>query len=173
MQANNIKHVQTDYLDDFVLRNLPGVIRSDGTTERFDPDRIINSLLKETTIPEEEAKRVTEEIVIKFLNSEHELITAPFIREQVCSILFRKNPTWRFEYTRLGIPFYNFKIISGGFFDRFKKSSELTDDVMEKIISTLDKKVLAELIRRMAKDYIGVRNKIRESQDIGKNNDSE
>ncbi|MHA1680964.1 MAG: hypothetical protein ACTSUE_08140 [Promethearchaeota archaeon] len=163
MEVNDIKQSQSRQWDDFVLRNLPSVIRSDGTTERFEPDRIISSLLEETTIPEEEASEVTGEIVIKFLNSEHPLVTAPFIREQVCSILFKKNPRWRFEYTRLGMPFHDFEKMCTGLFDQFKRSDELSEKTVERVISSLDKKTLAELVRRMAKDYIGVRNKIHES----------
>lgn len=162
-----------DQWNDFMLRNLPSVVRSDGTTERFEPNRIITSLLEETTIPAEEANKVAEEIVIDFLDSEHKMVTAPFVREQVCSILFRRNPRWRFEYTRLGVPFHDFQKICTGFFDKFKSTDDLNEKSMEKMLLSLDKRMLAELVQRMAKDYIGVRNKINESEerDINNNRD--
>jgi transcriptional regulator NrdR family protein len=163
MNVNNVNETHAGNLNDFIIRNLPSVARSDGKTENFEPNRIIKSLLEETTIPEDDAREVTEEIVIQFLNSEHELVTAPFIREQICSILFKRNPRWRFEYTRLGLPFRDFENLCSGFFDSFKNGEELNEKAVEQVITTLDRKMLAELVRRMAKDYIGVRNKIHDS----------
>lgn len=146
---------------EFVIRNLPSVFRSNGKVEKFDPERIMASLLSETSITEEKAKEVTGEFVIKMLNSEHPEVTAPFIREQICSILFQKNPTWRFEYTRLGMPFRDFEAICKGYFDQYRSSSEI-DGSIDRIVAAMDKETLEEIVRRMAKDYVGVRNNIRD-----------
>lgn len=146
---------------EFITRNLPSVFRSNGKIEKFDPERIIASLMSETSITEEKAKEVAGEFVIKMLSSEHRVVTAPFIREQICSILFQKNPKWRYEYTRLGMPFRDFEEICKGYFDQYCSSSEI-DGSIDHIVSSLDKKTLGEIVRRMAKDYVGVRNNIRD-----------
>lgn len=163
MNVKNTNEIHIGSLNNFIIRNLPSVARSDGKKEKFEPNRITLSLLNETTISEDDAVEVTEEIVIQFLNSEHELITAPFIREQVCSILFKRNPRWRFEYTRLGLPFHDFEELCSGFFDTFKNREDLNEKAVEDVIITLDKKILSELVSRIAKDYIGVRNKINDN----------
>ncbi|MBN2150248.1 MAG: hypothetical protein JW839_02260 [Candidatus Lokiarchaeota archaeon] len=166
MEANNGNEAGSSKWNDFVSRNLPNVVRSDGKTERFDPNRIISSLLRETSIGEVEAKEVTEEITVKLLSSGHDMVTAPFIREQLCSIMYRKNPVWRFEYTRLGLPFRDFEKLLTGFFDKFKVESDLDEKGIQDVITTLDKRQLAELVRRMAKDYIGVRNSIKRGGEV-------
>lgn len=144
---------------EFVIRNLPSILKSNGKIEKFDPERIITSLLNETSINEEKAHEVTWEIMIKILNSDQQTVTAPFLREQICSILFQKNPKWRFEYTRLGMPFRDFEKICNGFFDRFRSGKEI-DGSIDQIISMLDKKTLGEMVRHMVKDYVGVRNHV-------------
>lgn len=166
METFNGDETRSDKWYDFVTRNLPKVVRSDGTKERFEPDRIISSLLQETSIPEDIAKQVAEEITIVLLNSEQEMVTAPFIREQLCSILYKKNPRWRFEYTRLGLPFHDFQALSTGFFDRFKTEKELDERAIDDVLTTLTKAQLADLVRRMAKDYIGVRNSINRNGEV-------
>jgi transcriptional regulator NrdR family protein len=149
---------------EFVTRNLPSILKSNGKIEKFDPERIIISLLNETSITEEKAKEVTWEIMIKLLNSDQGTVTAPFLREQICSILFNKNPKWRFEYTRLGMPFRDFEKICNGYFDQYRSGAEI-DGSIDQIVSVLDKKTLGEMVRHMVKDYVGVRNHIYYSED--------
>ena len=161
MQANNIFSVQTSYQYDFLNRNLPRVIRSNGTVEDFDPRCIKNSIMKETSIPEHDAHVITEEIMRKLLSLEQKTITAPFIREQVCIVLHDHNPKWRFEYTRLGIPYNDFKEQWSDSFEGINDQHDLDNGAMEKILSSMDKKKLVEMVRRMARDYIGVRNNIK------------
>lgn len=161
MQANNLLPVETSYQYDFLSRNLPRVIRSDGTVEDFNAGRIRDSILRETTITMHEANAVTEEIMRKLLSSEQKIITAPFIREQTCSVLHERNPKWRFEYTRLGIPFHDFKKHWSDFFDQISDDDDLDNGIIDTILEKMDKKKLVELIRRMAKDYVGVRNNIK------------
>jgi len=144
---------------EFIIRNLPSVARGNGNIEKFDPERIMSSLLAETSITEEKAREVTWEFLLKMLNFEQPTVTAPFIREQLCSILFQKNPKWRFEYTRLGMPYRDFERISNGRLDEFVSSSEIEASI-EEIVARLDQKTLGEIVCHMAKDYIGVRQHI-------------
>lgn len=144
---------------EFMLRNMPSILRSSGEVEKFDPHRIMDSLLKETSITEEKAREVTWEVMIKMLTSDQKVLTAPFIREQVCTILFQKNPKWRFEYTRLGMAFHDFEKICNGYFNKYRSVSQIEGSI-DKIILTLDNATLGEIVSRMAKDYIGVRNRI-------------
>jgi len=143
-------------------RNLPSVVRSDGTVEEFDADRIIGSLLRETSITREAAGEIASEMVVRLLSSGHKVVTAPFIREQLCSLLYGASPKWRFQYTRLGTPYHDFKRRYGEFFDRFEDCEDLGRDFRDRVIAALPPKDLVEIVRRTAKDYIGVRNKIAE-----------
>lgn len=144
----------------FFERHLPVVERSDGTAERFVPSRIVNSLISETSICAEDAAKVTEKTVIRLLNTPQKTVTAPFIREQVCDILYRMNPMWRFEYTRLGMPFKDFDILCGSFLKEFKDINDIDERVVENIMSDIDNAKLVQILKRMFRDYVGVRNNI-------------
>jgi transcriptional regulator NrdR family protein len=157
-RKGKIKTLGTGDEEGFMARNLPSVVRSDGTVEEFDPQRILDSVREETSITEEAAREVTSDIMLKLLNAGHEVVTAPFIREQVCSLLYSREPKWRFQYTRLGMPYHDFRESYGDFFDQFEDWDDLNESFVAKVIAELDPLRLVEMVRRMAKDYIGVRN---------------
>lgn len=147
----------------FFNRNRPQVVRSDGTTERFNPSRITQSILRETDISKKDARKVTETVSRILLTSDMRLVTAPFIREQVCGVLYDIDPKLRFQYTRLGMPYNDFKNRYGDLFDQFATVSDMgKKDITEKVIAEMQPDKIIEFIWRVGKEYIGVRNDIDE-----------
>lgn len=91
---------------------MPKVVHKDGTndiTSTFDVDKIIMSLNKETTLTENEIFAVVRQFFISVIPTGIKMLTAPEIREKLCSILldmgYRKA---RLQYTRIGMPYADF-----------------------------------------------------------------
>ena len=146
---------------EFIKRQLPMVVGSDGKTLKFEEKRIEMSILRETSAPEDVAHYVTMEVKKMLLVSKQKVVTAPYIREKVCCTLFNLNPKWRDEYTRLGIPYADFKSAYGHLFDDIENWEKLTpQDIYDHIVPKMNSVEIIELIFRIAKDYIGVRNNI-------------
>ncbi|TFF97984.1 MAG: hypothetical protein EU547_02820 [Promethearchaeota archaeon] len=123
---------------------LPKVQTSKGTEETFDPERIMNSLLKETDLSAEQAQEVAIELTRRAILYKIKVLTSPEIRELVCSILLEKGlDKARFRYTRLGLPFYDF--------DKLMSSSENEDQKKQRVFSQIQyeyeeiKKILRDL----------------------------
>lgn len=149
---------------DFFTRHLPLVERSDGTTELFMPARIMKSLIGETSIPEGIASKATEEIVIRLINSKQKTVTASFIREQVCDVLYGINPAFRFGYTRLGMPYHDFNMLCGSFLKRFSNVTDVDERAVEELISEIDNAKLVQILLRMFRDYISTRNNMKKPE---------
>lgn len=168
MQVNNINFDKILPLTDehfyFLDRNMPKVVKSDGTLHVFDGERIKHSMLNEIKdLPEDIAHYVTLEVSRALLG--HEIVTAPNIREIACGVLHRIKPIWRFQYTRLGIPYYNFKKDFGKLFDGFDSWEELDDDyVMNVVIPKMKPNEIVKLIKLLGKDYLGVTKKIEDGK---------
>ncbi|TXT58536.1 MAG: hypothetical protein BAJALOKI2v1_350031 [Promethearchaeota archaeon] len=89
---------------------LPKVKTSKNTVEKYDPQKIVDSLVLETDLSEELANEIAMELTRLVISYKIEVLTSPEIREMVCSILLEKNlDKARFMYTRLGLPFYDFQ----------------------------------------------------------------
>lgn len=89
---------------------LPKVKTSKNTVEKYDPQKIVDSLILETDLSEELANEIAMELTRQVISYKIEVLTSPEIREMVCSILLEKNlDKARFMYTRLGLPFYDFQ----------------------------------------------------------------
>jgi anaerobic ribonucleoside-triphosphate reductase len=123
---------------------LPKVFTSKGTEEKFNPERIMESLLEETDIKPKEAQEIAIELTRRVIAYKIKVLTSPEIRELVCSILLEKGfNNARFRYTRLGLPFYDF--------DKLISSSEDTQEKMKKVFSQMQyeyqeiKKILENL----------------------------
>jgi hypothetical protein len=165
MQVNNINIEKVLPLSDeqanFLDRHLPRVVGSDGETRPFDGTRIKNSMLKEIAdLPENVAEDVTAKVTTLLLG--YKMVTAPMIRELACGVLHRINPKWRFKYTRLGIPYWNFQKKYGTVFDELNIDwRELTkDDILNKVIPMINPYDLCSLIKMIGKDYLGVKKNI-------------
>lgn len=159
MQIQNV--MLNEEKEKFFKRNLPKVTGSDGKLRDFDGSRIKKSILKETSADRDVAEYVETEMKRVLLHSDHERITAPYIREIACSILYDVNPQYRDEYTRLGMPYADFEDAYGEIFKDLSDWKNLTpQDVYEAIIPKLNSMELIEMVYRLARDYIGVRNNI-------------
>ena len=91
---------------------LPRVFRSEGDMVEFDPSRIMVSLMKETGLNEEEAKKITEFTVRRIISSGIKFLSGPHIREIVCSILSEQHyEQERKLYTRIGMPLMDYEDI--------------------------------------------------------------
>lgn len=90
---------------------LPLVIDKEKEDNKFDPNRVFNKLMEETGISDDNAKRVTIDVIRFFVDMGKSIkkITSPMIRE-VVNVMLVKNgfEIIRLENTRVGIPFYDF-----------------------------------------------------------------
>jgi len=157
IESFTLSDEQADFLD----RQMPRVVTSDGKVKPFEGNRIKNSMLDEIKdFPENIAEAVTVEVSKSLLG--HEIVTAPMIRELVCGVLYRLNPKWRFQYTRLGIPFFNFKNQYGPVFDNLSIDwrAMTREDVLNNVIPMINPYDLCELVMMIGKDYLGVKDSI-------------
>ena len=103
----------------------------------FVPGFIYQSLLKETTITKNDAKKVTEHVIRFLISLKLDLITAPLIREVVnvhlLKLGFEKE---RLQYTRIGLPFHDLQ--------------ELFEDVQDK------KKIYRKILKWVVSEYKAV-----------------
>jgi hypothetical protein len=88
---------------------LPKRVEStDGTISDFDPQKIIDSLIKETGLDKEKAIQVTTNVLRRLSALNLKFIPAPHLRELVCGELTSMGLNeYRSQYTRLGIPIYD------------------------------------------------------------------
>ena len=88
---------------------LPNVSRKDGY-EPFDRDKIYTSLSKETTLSYGDAAFIADKVTRFIFANNLKFLSGPLIREIVNVKLlefgFEKQ---RLEYTRIGLPYYDFK----------------------------------------------------------------
>ncbi|MBD3194898.1 MAG: hypothetical protein GF317_07590 [Candidatus Lokiarchaeota archaeon] len=130
---------------------LPKVKTSKNTEETFDPQKIADSLVNETTLKEEEATEVAIELTRRVIAYKIKVLTSPEIREIVCSILLEKNyDKARFMYTRLGLPFYDF--------DELVKHHSISKGNKEDAFKDIESKINLEIKRnrvynQMAYEY--------------------
>jgi anaerobic ribonucleoside-triphosphate reductase len=94
-----------------ILDSLPEVLFKDKTSgivkkDKFDPDRIYVSLLKETNLSEQDAEKITLDIFRFITSSNLKILTAPLIRELVSYTLLRFGfEIARLQNTRIGFPY--------------------------------------------------------------------
>jgi len=107
--VNIVKSKKLDEEFNLVKHMLPDVINSKLEVVKFKPEAIINSLSLETDITRDEANLVTLEVIRKIISADLKILTAPLIRELVNATLLSKGfELYRYQYTRLGFPFYDF-----------------------------------------------------------------
>ncbi|GAG96381.1 unnamed protein product, partial [marine sediment metagenome] len=89
---------------------LPKVFQSKGDVVNFDPIKIEESIIKETNMDIEEAKKVTEKVVRRIISSNIKFLSGPHIRELVCSVLSEQGfENERKLYTRIGMPLMDYE----------------------------------------------------------------
>ena len=81
---------------------------SDGMLESFKKQRIVESLITETTLPQNTCVEIASEVEGDIRRLELRYISAPLIREMVSSkLLERRYMQAKAEYSRLGLPIYD------------------------------------------------------------------
>lgn len=87
---------------------LPDVRVSKWKIVPYDIDRIVNSLVEETGMPQNLAREIANEVTIKLYNSGYKSLSAPLIREICNTIMIEKGlEQYRSLYTRCGMPVYD------------------------------------------------------------------
>jgi anaerobic ribonucleoside-triphosphate reductase len=110
---------------------LPRVHTKNGTYI-FHPGFIYQSLLKETNISKNNAKKITEQVVRFLVSANLNLITSPLIREIVNVHLLQNGfEQERLQYTRVGLPVYDLNRI----FNEQNESKEVVSMIMNWIIT--------------------------------------
>ncbi|MCP8307390.1 MAG: helix-turn-helix domain-containing protein [archaeon] len=78
------------------------------TIEEFNPDKILQSLIREAGMPVELAQRITNEIEARISKFQATYLTAPLIREIVNVLLIEHGyEEYRHKLTRLGLPVFD------------------------------------------------------------------
>ncbi|MFX1525150.1 MAG: anaerobic ribonucleoside-triphosphate reductase [Promethearchaeota archaeon] len=91
---------------------LPKVFRTEGDLTDFNSSRIYDSIIKETGLSEDKAKKITELVVRRIISSGIKFLSGPHIREIVCSILSEQHyEDERKLYTRIGMPLMDYEEI--------------------------------------------------------------
>lgn len=91
---------------------LPKVFRTEGDVVDFEPTKIFTSIVTETNMNEEDARKVTELVVRRIISSGMKFLSGPHIREIVCSILSENHyEQERKLYTRIGMPLMDYEEI--------------------------------------------------------------
>ncbi len=144
---------------------LPSSVETtDGKISPFNPERIIESLIRETGLERALAIKVTTNVLRKLSSLGLDFIPAPHLRELVCSELTAMGlHKYRNQYTRLGIPIYDVKrmLQEQGHRESFNGnaglnfSSLLAAQVIEQYVHldrlTEDAEVVIETIREYAR----------------------
>jgi anaerobic ribonucleoside-triphosphate reductase len=88
---------------------LPKVFKK-GDVDEFEPSKIIESIIQETGMDEENARKITELVVRRIISSNMKFLSGPHIREIVCSILSENQyGQERKLYTRIGMPLMDYE----------------------------------------------------------------
>lgn len=90
---------------------LPKVFKK-GDVDEFEPSKIMESIIQETSMDEENARKITELVVRRIISSNMKFLSGPHIREIVCSILSENQyGQERKLYTRIGMPLMDYEKI--------------------------------------------------------------
>ncbi|MHA1646803.1 MAG: hypothetical protein ACTSVL_04445 [Promethearchaeota archaeon] len=83
---------------------------TDGKISPFNPQFIVDSLIKETGLDQEKAIKVATDVLRRLSSLNMDFIAAPHLRELICGELTAKGlHEYRCRYTRLGIPIYDIR----------------------------------------------------------------
>jgi len=137
----------TDDLENSAYREQMLVRTSRLAIERFDRNKIAESLVREADVPVDLAQRIAREAERRLLKLGTKYLTAPLIREFVNAILIEKGlEEYRHKMTRLGFPVYDVTLL-------LKEMSSKFADV-EKVQIAAGKRVIEEytLINALPRD---------------------
>jgi anaerobic ribonucleoside-triphosphate reductase len=131
--------------------------------EDFNGDKIVASIIKETTLSSNEAMNVAVEALRMLCQFNVPFLTAPMIREVSCIAMLKLGHIRaRFEYTRIGMPQYDLyqlalkhdKSVDGflaGIGEHVKQEWELVSKALSKFAETSGGRVLP-ILKRVSKE---------------------
>lgn len=99
-----------------IYDSLPEVLYKDKKSgivqkDKFDPNRIYNTLLKETELSEQDAEKITLDVFRFITSSNLKILTAPLIRELVSYTLSKFGlEIARLKNTRIGFPYKDLEV---------------------------------------------------------------
>ncbi|WP_371806083.1 hypothetical protein [Candidatus Lokiarchaeum ossiferum] len=107
---------------------------TDGKISAFNPQNIVESLIRETGLEQKRAIEITTNVLRRLSTLGLDFIAAPHLRELICGELTSQGlHEYRCQYTRLGIPIYDVREMlkeqSGSTF-----SSLITAQVIEQFV---------------------------------------
>lgn len=107
------------------------------TIEEFNPDKILQSLIREAGMPSDLAQRITSEVETRISKFQTSYLTAPLIREMVNALLIEHgSEDYRHKLTRVGLPVYDVK-------ELMNKAGRMKESI-ESILDQTSKAVLSE-----------------------------
>jgi len=106
-----IKMKSPQMYDEKIIQSFPEVLYKDKKEgivkkNKFDPNRIYDRLIKETSLSEKDAEKVTLDVFRFIASSNLKILTAPLIRELVSYTLSKFGfEIARLQNTRIGFPY--------------------------------------------------------------------
>ncbi|MHA1820809.1 MAG: anaerobic ribonucleoside-triphosphate reductase [Promethearchaeota archaeon] len=97
---------------EYLNQLLPEVFMSTGDVQKFNPTAMLDSLIRETGLSLNNAKRVTELVIRRIIASGIKFLSGPHIRELVCSALSELHfEEERKRFTRIGMPIRDYEAL--------------------------------------------------------------
>jgi len=106
-----IKIKSPQMFDEIIIQSLPEVLYKDKKEgivkkNKFDPNRIYDTLIRETSLSKNDAEKVTLDVFRFIASSNLRILTAPLIRELVSYTLSKFGfEIARLQNTRIGFPY--------------------------------------------------------------------
>ncbi len=106
-----IKIKSPQMFDEIIIQSLPEVLYKDKKEgivkkNKFDPNRIYDTLIRETSLSKNDAEKVTLDLFRFIASSNLKILTAPLIRELVSYTLSKFGfEIARLQNTRIGFPY--------------------------------------------------------------------
>jgi len=137
---------------------LPKTVETtNGNVYTFKPQRMIDSLVKETDIDEPTARDIVLSVVRLLSSLDLKTIAAPHLRELICQELTKRRlHEYRNRYTRLGLPIFDVKELMSGSESKEFKYKWITMQIFEQYLQLMGNCSLSkELIELMIRDIYG------------------
>ena len=97
----------------------------------YNPTKIIESIVKETDLDEKNAMKVTIEVTKILISANIDAVTAPMIRETACTCMLRLGfLKARYQYTRIGMPMFDFKDMLVNYENKLEKEEMSLKDLL-------------------------------------------
>ena len=123
--------------DEKIIHSFPEVLYKDKKEgivkkNKFDPNRIYDRLVKETSLSEKDAEKVTLDVFRFIASSNLKILTAPLIRELVSYTLSKFGfEIARLQNTRIGFPYHDLEEM----IDEYKDINELKDLIFQGVLT--------------------------------------